>query len=84
MTWEDFLAKAIPLALVGLGGLVLKLWRSQAVTDLVIGQLKDYPKRMATVEADVKAVKDDTGEIKGDVKDLTKAFNEFLRKNGGH
>ena len=82
MTWEAFLAKAIPFVLIGLGGIVLKLWRSQAVTDLVCEQLKDYPKRMATVEAAVKEVRVDTGEIKTDVKDLSKAFTEFLRKNG--
>lgn len=83
MTWEHFLTKAIPYALIGLGVIVLKLWRSQAVTDLLCEQLKGYPDRMAAVEAGLGAVRDDTGEIKSDVKDLTKAFNEFVRANGG-
>lgn len=82
MTWEDFLAKAIPLTLVGLGVVILKLWRSQAVTDLVIGQLKDYPKRMAGVEAGMKVVTERTGEIKVDIEKLTDAFTDFVRSNG--
>lgn len=77
MTWEDVFQRVVPVVLLGLGGIVLKLWRSQAVTEVLIRQID---RSMASLKEDMKT---DTGEIKADVKALNDAFNNFVRKNGG-
>lgn len=88
MTWEDVLSNVIPLALIGLGGLVLKLWRSQAVTDVVIDQLKkdaaEVKEDMKGFTKEVKVLTTDSGKIVANVSLLTQAFDNFVLKNGGH
>ncbi len=84
MTWEKLLGYLIPPtigALFLLGGIVLKLWKSQGVTDLVIEQVKGLPVRMVKVETRLDAVVAGQDRIERSINQISGAFTKFA--NGG-